>query len=51
MLTGHHKNLRDANDAGMRPVMVAPFANARVVIVKALFAAAAWRARGQRERE
>jgi hypothetical protein len=51
MLTGNHKNLRDANGAGARPVMVASLAHGRVVIVKAPFAAAAWRARGQRERE
>jgi hypothetical protein len=51
MLTGNHKNLRDANAAGARLVMVASLAHARVIAFKMLFATVAWPAPGQRERE
>ena len=51
MLTGNHKNLRDANAAGARPIMVASLAHARVIVFKLPFATMAWPARGQRERE
>jgi hypothetical protein len=51
MLTGNHKNLRDANAAGARLLMVASLTPARVIAFKMPFATVAWPARRQRERE
>ena len=51
MLTGNHKNLRDANAAGARPTMVASLPRTRVIVFKMPFATVAWPARERRERE
>ncbi len=51
MLTGNHKNLRDANATGARLIMVASLAHTRVIAFKLPSATVAWPARGQRERE
>jgi hypothetical protein len=51
MLTGNHKNLRNANAAGARLILVASLARTHVIAFKMPFATVAWPARGQRERE